>query len=51
MGSWGFVFLAYGIVWGCIVTYLFALKRRCRCAEEELIQLRAMEESSDHGKK
>ena len=51
MGSWGFVFLAYGIVWGCIVTYLFALKRRYRCAEEELIQLRAIKESSDHGKK
>ena len=51
MGSWGFVFLAYGIVWGCIVTYLFALKRRVRCAEEELMQLGATEESSDHGKK
>jgi CcmD family protein len=51
VGSWGFVFLAYGIVWGCIVTYLFALKRRYRCAEEELSQLRAIEESSDHGKK
>ena len=51
MGSWGVVFLAYGIVWGFIVTYLFALKRRVRCAEEELIQLRATEESSDHGKK
>jgi CcmD family protein len=50
VGSWGFVFLAYGIVWGCIVTYLFALKRRCRCAEEELIRLQATEESSDHGK-
>jgi CcmD family protein len=51
MGPWGFVFLAYGIVWGCIVIYLFALKRRCRCAEEELMQLRATEESSAHGKK
>jgi CcmD family protein len=51
VGSWGFVFLAYGIIWGFIVTYLFALKRRVRCAEEELIQLRATEESSDHGKK
>jgi CcmD family protein len=51
VGSWGFVFLAYGIVWGCIVTYLFALKRRVRCAEEELMQLRAPEESSDHDKK
>ena len=51
MGSWGFVFLAYGIVWGVIMIYLFALKRRHRCAEEELMQLRATEESSDYGKK
>jgi CcmD family protein len=51
VGSWGFVFLAYGIVWGFIMIYLFALKRRYRCAEEELMQLRATEESSDHGNK
>ena len=51
MGSWGFVFLAYGIVWGFIMIYLFALKRRYRCAEEELMQLRATEESFDHVKK
>jgi len=51
VGSWGFVFLAYGIVWGFIMIYLCALKRRYRCAEEELMQLRATEESSDHGKK
>jgi CcmD family protein len=51
VGSWGFVFLAYGIVWGCIVIYLFALKRRRGCAEEELMELRATEESLDHGKK
>ena len=51
MGSWGFVFLAYGIVWSFIMIYLFALKRRYRCAEEELMQLLATEESSDHGKK
>ena len=51
MGPWGFVFLAYGIAWGCILIYLFALKRRYRCAEEELMQLHATEEFSDHGKK
>ncbi len=51
MGSWGFVFLAYGIVWAFIMIYLFALKRRYRCAEEELMQLRATEESSAYGKK
>jgi CcmD family protein len=51
MGPWGFVFLAYGIVWGSVLIYLFALKRRYRCAEEELMQLCATEEFSDHGKK
>jgi CcmD family protein len=51
MGPWGFVFLAYGIVWSCILIYLFVLKRRYRCAEEELMKLRATEEFSDHGKK
>ena len=51
MGPWGFVFLAYGAVWVCILIYLFSLKRRYRCAEDELIKLRATEELSDHGKK
>jgi CcmD family protein len=51
MGPWGFVFLAYGIVWGCILIYLFSLKRRYRCAEEELIELRASEEFSEDAKK
>jgi CcmD family protein len=51
VGSWGYVALAYGIVWSCIITYLFALKRRQRCADEELMELRTTEELSDHGKK
>ncbi|MPZ75291.1 MAG: CcmD family protein [Deltaproteobacteria bacterium] len=51
MGSWGFVFLAYGIVWGAILVYLFSLKHRYRCAQDELTQLRATEELSDHAKK
>jgi CcmD family protein len=51
VASWGYVFLAYGVVWGCIVSYLFALKRRYRCAEEELMELRTTQELSDHGKK
>jgi CcmD family protein len=51
MWAWGFVFLAYGIVWGCILAYLFFLKRRYRCAEEELTQLRATEEFAAHEKK
>ena len=45
MGAWGFVFLAYGIVWCAILLYWFTLKRRLRRAETELAQLRAFEES------
>jgi CcmD family protein len=51
MGPWGFVFLAYGIVWGCILVYLVWLKRRVRCAEEDLLELRPTEEFSEHAKK
>lgn len=32
MGHWGFVFLAYGIVWCSVVIYLALLKRRIRRA-------------------
>lgn len=36
MGPWGFVFLAYGVVWGALLLYFFSLKRRIRRAETEL---------------
>jgi CcmD family protein len=45
MNMWGYVFLAYGIVWLAILLYTVSLKRRCRTAEEELERLRASEES------
>ena len=32
MGHWGFVLLAYGIVWCSILLYTVALKRRIRSA-------------------
>ncbi len=32
MGQWGFVFLAYGIVWSAILLYVWLLKRRIRKA-------------------
>ena len=32
MGQWGFVFLAYGIVWCSILLYVVLLKRRIRAA-------------------
>jgi len=41
MGAWGYVLLAYGIVWGAILLYLISLKRRYRRAEGELAELRA----------
>jgi CcmD family protein len=44
MEAWGFVFLAYGIVWGAIVIYWLTLKRRLRRAETELAQLCAPQE-------
>jgi CcmD family protein len=50
MGPWGFVFLAYGIVWGVILIYLFLLKRRLGKAERELASLGAEEKSQNHGK-
>jgi len=43
MGPWGYVSLAYGLVWGVIVVYWFVLKRRYRAAEIELNRLRSSE--------
>ena len=34
MGHWGFVFLAYGIVWCSILVYTVLLKRRIRRARD-----------------
>jgi len=51
MGAWGFVSLAYGIVWSAIVMHWIYLKRRYRAAEAELSRLRALEVSSDNVKK
>lgn len=45
MGAWGFVLLAYGIVSGALLLYLWLLKRRLRKAETELVQLRSLEET------
>ena len=43
MGAWDFVSLAYGIVWGAIVLYWFALKRRYASAAAELEGLSSTE--------
>lgn len=41
MSAWGFVLLAYGIVWAVLLLYLFTLKKRLRKLEEELLRLRS----------
>jgi hypothetical protein len=50
MGPWGFVSLAYGIVWGAIVVYLFVLKRRYRGAQADLATLAAQPAKPDDKK-
>jgi CcmD family protein len=51
MGAWGFVGLAYGIVWGVILLYLISLKRRYNSAQAELDALSSMEATDRHVKK
>jgi CcmD family protein len=36
MGHWGYVFLAYGIVWAAILIYLATLRSRLKKVETEL---------------
>jgi CcmD family protein len=45
MGMWGYVILAYGVVWSAILLYTFSLKRRYRAAENELERLAEGKES------
>jgi CcmD family protein len=47
MGPWGFVALAYGIVWGTILLYVFLLKRRYRRVATELDGLKSTEATAD----
>jgi CcmD family protein len=51
MGPWGFVLLAYGIVWGAILLYSISLRRRYRRAEAELARLRELEAAETHAQK
>ena len=41
MGKWGYVLLAYGIVWSAIIGYVFCLKSRLRKAEAKLSQIKS----------
>ncbi len=50
MGMWGYVILAYGIVWRAILLYTISLKRRYRAAENELKRLEGPKEPEHHAK-
>ena len=41
MGKWGYVLLAYGIVWVAIAGYFFYLRSRLCKAEARLSQLKS----------
>ena len=51
MGAWGFVGLAYGIVWGVILLYLISLKLRYKSAQVELDVLSSVEATDRDAKK
>ena len=49
MGHWGFVFLAYGIVWCSILVYTVLLKRRIqRAVAARQKTSRVPSEAGDH---
>lgn len=47
MGAWGFVWLAYGIVWLVLLAYVFILRHRLRRVEAELAELRLSENNNN----
>jgi len=49
VGAWGFVALAYGIVWAVLLIYLFTLKNRLRQAETRLAQLQRLRSKESVG--
>jgi hypothetical protein len=51
MGPWGFVSLAYGIVWGLLLLYTISLRRRYHRAQAGLAALSQVEVSDHDGKK
>jgi CcmD family protein len=46
MAMWGYVVLAYVVVWSALLLYTVSLKRRCRAAENELQRLSETREES-----
>ncbi len=48
MGQWGFVLLAYGIVWCGIAVYVALLKRRIRRAATAMQGTHTLSEAGGH---
>jgi CcmD family protein len=51
MEPWGFVFLAYGIVWGALALYFGSLISRRRKIQAELERLHALGEKKKNGQR
>lgn len=48
MGKWGYVLLAYGIVWSALAGYFFCLRSRFRKAAAKLARLKTTEGKHAH---
>jgi CcmD family protein len=49
MDGWGYVILAYGIVWTALVVYWLSLKRRLQRAEAKLSHIESSPKMASHG--
>lgn len=49
MGGWGYVVLAYGIVWSVLVIYWLSLRKRMYRAEAKLSQIESSPKMASHG--
>jgi CcmD family protein len=48
MGPWGFVWLAYGVVWTAIILYIVSLECRLRKGRAKLSRLKSREDAGKH---
>jgi CcmD family protein len=49
MDGWGYVLLAYGIVWTALVIYWLNLRKRMSRAQAKLSEIKTPERSEAHG--
>jgi CcmD family protein len=49
MDGWGYVLLAYGIVWTALAGYWLSLRKRMRRAEAKLSRIESSPKMASHG--